>query len=105
MVIVEKESAMYQIHQDMNRQVQEGKTEMLDLWKATIFISAKGYPDATSRRVVNTLLPLVDEIYYLGDEDIYGADILLCYSISSNNSTTFLHRVNWIQLQALSEAI
>jgi hypothetical protein len=37
----------------------------------------------------------------LGDSDIYGADILLCYSIGFNDWSTFLPRVQWIQLDKI----
>ena len=82
---------MYQIHQEMNQQISLGNIKIEELLKESIFISSKGYPDTTSRRVI-------DEIYYLGDSDIYGADIILYYSISVNQSTTFLSRVRWIKL-------
>lgn len=48
-------------------------------------------------------MPLVDEIYYLGDSDIYGADILLSYSIGFNSWSTFVPKVRWIQLSRIIE--
>jgi hypothetical protein len=41
---------------------------------------------------------VVENIYYLGDEDIYGVDILLCYSIGYHRYSTILQRVKWIEL-------
>lgn len=110
LVIVEKESAIYQLHQELtclNIQARENETgyeneiKSILMREETIFLSAKGYPDSTSRSLVELLLPLVEEVYYLGDRDIYGIDILLCYSIGFQNWSTFLHRANWIQLQLL----
>ena len=89
----------------MNQQISLGNIKIEELLKESIFISSKGYPDTTSRRVIEVFLPIVDEIYYIGDSDIYGADIILYYSISVNQSTTFLSRVRWIQLESLSEAL
>lgn len=54
-----------------------------------IVIASKGYPDNTTRKMIEVLLPLVDEIFYLGDSDIYGLDILLCYTISSGQWTSY----------------
>jgi DNA topoisomerase VI subunit A len=49
LVIVEKESAICQLQQEGN-----GKEGFH--WSNTVFLSAKGYPDRTSRRVVEALL-------------------------------------------------
>lgn len=116
LVIVEKESAIYQLHQELTRpnmQTRENGTGkerererergVIGLMQESIFLSAKGYPDSTSRSLVELLLPFVQEVYYLGDRDIYGIDILLCYSIGFQNWSTFLPRVNWIQLQRLAD--
>ena len=37
----------------------------------------------------------------MGDSDIYGADILLCYSIGLERWSTFVQRVKWIQLEKI----
>ena len=69
-----------------------------------IVVASKGYPDSTTRKIIEALLPLVDEIFYLGDWDIYGVDILLCYTISSGQGSSYFERVKWVQLTNLVEA-
>ena len=69
-----------------------------------IVVASKGYPDSTTRKIIEALLPLVDEIFYLGDWDIYGVDILLCYTISSGQGSSYFERVKWVQLANLVEA-
>lgn len=70
----------------------------------TILISSKGYPDTTSREIVESLSKIVENIYYLGDDDIFGVDILLCYSIGFNTLTTILNRIKWIDLTQIIDA-
>jgi hypothetical protein len=103
LVIVEKESAMYHLQQELSRLAAQDRPGTRELWQETIFLSAKGYPDSTSRQVVDCLLDVVSEVYYLGDCDVYGADILLCYCIGSEERRGFLPRVNWVQLQELAD--
>lgn len=77
----------------------KGNVEELPEWlRQTIFISAKGYPDTTCRAVIDSLQRAVPNLLYLGDEDIYGVDILLCYAIGYNNFETIVHNMKWIQL-------
>jgi len=40
--------------------------------------------------MIESLLPFVDEIFYLGDQDIYGLDILLSYTVVSTEWTNYL---------------
>lgn len=73
-------------------------------WLAeTIFVSAKGYPDNTCRGVVQSLASEIENIYYLGDQDVYGVDILLCYSIGYNSYSSIIHKLKWIQFDALAK--
>lgn len=67
-------------------------------------LSSKGYPDTTSREIVETLAKNVENIYYLGDDDIFGVDILLCYSIGFNTFTTILNRIKWLDLTRIIDA-
>ena len=101
LVIVEKESAMYQMHQEITKIIEKGNNNINKISQESIFMSGKGYPDSTSRTLVQLLLPLVQDIFYLGDSDIYGADILLTYSIGLNDWATFLPRVKWVQLEKI----
>jgi len=71
--------------------------------ESMILVASKGYPDNTTRKIIEALLPLVDEIYYLGDSDIYGLDILLCYTIACGHWSSYFERVKWVQLTALVE--
>jgi len=43
----------------------------------------------------------MENIYYLGDQDVYGVDILLCYSIGYNSYPTLLNTIKWIQFEKL----
>ena len=52
-----------------------------------LLLTSKGYPDMLTLSFLNELLEKLHsniEIYYLGDYDIYGADIMLNYSIGIN---------------------
>lgn len=48
-----------------------------------ILITAKGYPDYTTRELINQLIAHKPEarVYYLGDYDVYGFDIYMCYAM------------------------
>jgi DNA topoisomerase VI subunit A len=70
-------------------------------FKSAAFITSKGYPDSTCRAIVELLAKRVDKVYYLGDEDIYGVDILLTYAIGFNNFNTILPRIEWILLSSM----
>ncbi len=101
--IIEKESAMIQIYQQL---LNSFITNQEPLWfEQSIFLTSKGYPDNTCRGIVSHLCPMVENLYYLGDEDIYGVDILLCYAIGMNNYSTILHRINWIDLTAMIDPL
>jgi DNA topoisomerase VI subunit A len=114
LLIVEKESALYQIHQQFLKRHEGGHPSRQAL-ESMIVVASKGYPDNTTRKVIEALLPLVDEVFYLGDCDIYGLDILLCYTVSSGQFVSsgqcvssgqfgsYFERVKWVQLGGLVE--
>lgn len=71
-LLVEKESIFYEIHQYLQ------STYNSDV----LLITAKGYPDRTTKVIISHLAK--DRfIYYLGDLDVFGFDILLTYSIGN----------------------
>ncbi len=60
-----------------------------DLLQNSIIITGKGYPDYATRSFLEKLVenfPYLP-IFYLGDYDPYGFDILTCYCFSSATNT------------------
>lgn len=53
------------------------------MFKNMVVITGRGYPDNTTRELVSRLVEFVKEVYYLGDYDVYGIDIMLNFSIGN----------------------
>lgn len=54
-----------------------------EMFKNMVVITGRGYPDNTTRELVSRLVEFVKEVYYLGDYDVYGIDIMLNFSIGN----------------------
>lgn len=92
---------MYQIHQQISLLSSRGVPGIKEISDSTIFISSKGYPDGTTKNLVTLLFPFIEEIYFMGDSDIYGLDILLCYAIAYKQWSCLLSKMYWVQLERL----
>ena len=48
-----------------------------------MLITAKGYPDTSTRELLHQIARCVDAVYYLGDYDPFGFDIFCVYAFGN----------------------
>lgn len=70
------------------------------LYNEYLILSAKGYPDQTTRNILLQLMNQkhVESIYYLGDYDVFGMDIFLFYTLGDWFCEGLLPKIEIIEL-------
>ena len=91
-LIIEKESAFFELTKSESKFCIKGNKFFEDF----LILTSKGYPDFRIKSFIDSVLPNVSEIYYLGDYDVFGFDIFLSYAIGDWQYHGALQKINFL---------
>lgn len=70
-----------------------------------LLMTAKGYPDVMTRELLHLIRGIFDQIYYLGDYDVFGFDIFCFYAFGDWSCPGVIDKIVLLELMNFGDGL